>query len=258
MARSDDQFYRARILARHDIAPDLWRIQIDPSGEYSFVAGQYATLGVRTPDGVIERAYSLASSPYEKTLEIFLELVPQGELTPKLYEVPIGREITLRKFAKGRFTLDLPSGHRNHLLLATVTGVAPFVSYIRTLHKDWKENRFPGDIHLYLLDGASRSWELGYCEEIEKVAADAPWLKFVPAISRPWEDAAWRGEVGRVEDVVRKYTDLWQLEPADTTCYLCGHPQMIEHSMGILKRRGFSEKSMKQEMYWIPAKEAPA
>lgn len=258
MALPDYRFYRARIVERIDIAPDLWKIRVDPGGEFNYVAGQYATLGVRTPAGLIERAYSIASSPYEKELEIFLELVPGGALTPELHKVPVGGEISLRKIPKGRFTLDLAGGHGNHLLLATVTGVAPFVSYVRTLYKDWKDGKFPADIHLYLLNAASRSPEFGYREEIERVAAEVPWLKYAPTISRPWEDPAWKRETGRVEDVLRKYTDLWQLTGADTSGYLCGHPQMIENAIGILERCGFAKNSLKQEVYWIVAKEAEA
>lgn len=256
MSPSEDKFYAGRVTRRQEIASDLWKIWIDPGGEFQFVAGQYATLGVRTPTEHVERAYSIASSPYEKELEIFIELVPHGELTPLLHEVQVGGEVTCRKIAKGRFTLDLPSGHKNHLLLCTVTGVAPFVSYARTLYKDWKENRFPGDIHLYMINAASRSWEFGYREELEKIAAEVPWFTYVTSISRPWEDTAWHGEAGRVEDIIRKYADQWGLAAADTTGYLCGHPQMIEHGTGILERRGFAKKFLKAEVYWVPPKDA--
>src|SRR5712692_2333304 len=37
--------------------------------------------------------------------------------------------------------------------------------------------------------------------------------------------------------------------------YLCGHPEMIEHGKGILKRRGFPKEALKEEVYWIPGKE---
>ena len=258
MAATADKFYSARVTSRKEIASDLWIIRIDPGGEFNFVAGQYATLGVRTPEKHSERAYSIVSSPYEKELEIFIELVLGGELTPRLHKVPVGGEITLRKIAKGRFTLDLQSGHKNHLLLCTVTGIAPFISYARTLYKDWKENRLPADIHLYLINGASRSWEFGYREEVERIAAEVPWLTYVPTISRPWEDPDWRGEVGRVEEIIRKYSDQWGLTGADTTGYLCGHPDMIEMGKGVLKRRGFAKESLKEEVYWIPAKETSA
>ena len=256
MCPSDDKFYRAHVTQREEFSSDLWKIRVETGGEFQFVAGQYATLGVRTSEKPVERAYSIVSSPYEKELEIFIELVPQGELTPQLHKVQVGGEITLRKIAKGRFTLDLKSGHKNHLLLCTVTGVAPFVSYARTLHKDWKESRFPADIHLYMINGASRSWEFGYREELERIVAEVPWLTYVPTISRPWEDPQWKGETGRVEDIIRKYTDQWRLTGTDTTGYLCGHPEMIEHGMGILQRRGFAKESLKQEVYWVPAKGA--
>ncbi len=256
MALSEDKFYRARITHRREIASDLWAVKIDPGGPFNFVAGQYATLGVQTPEKLVERAYSIVSSPYEPQLEIFIELVPQGELTPLLYKLQTGDQLSMRKIAKGRFTLDLKSGHRNHFLLCTVTGLAPFVSYIRTLYKDWKENKFPGDIRLFLINGASRSYEFGYREEMEKIAAEVPWLKYVPTISRPWEDANWHGETGRVDDIIRKYSDLWGLTGADTTGYLCGHPQMIETGKGILQRHGFDKKTLKEEVYWIPAKDA--
>ena len=256
MARPTDKHFTARVIDRKELSEDLWLVRVDPGGPFQFKAGQYATLGVRTNEKPVERAYSIVSSPYEKELEIFIELVPQGELTPQLHKVQVGGEITLRKIAKGRFTLDLKSGHKNHLLLCTVTGVAPFVSYARTLHKDWKENRFPADIHLYMVNGASRSWEFGYRDELERIAAEVPWLTYVPTISRPWEDAQWKGETGRVEDIIRKYSDQWGLTGADTTGYLCGHPEMIEHGKGILQRRGFAKEYLKEEVYWIPPKGA--
>ena len=80
----------------------------------------------------------------------------------------------------------------------------------------------------------------------------------LPTVSRPWEDEKWPGEVGRVDDLIRKYTDKWELNPANTVAYLCGHPGMIEHGRGILQRRGFRKESIKEEVYWVPAKHAAA
>src|ERR1700677_2454399 len=162
MRTDEEKFIRARVTLREKFSSDLWRIRIDLGQEFKFVAGQFATLGMEKEGKRIERAYSLVSSPYEKELEFFFELVEQGELTPLLFPLEEGTEVSLRRISKGRFTLDLKSGHRNHLLLSTVTGVAPYVSYVRTLYADWKENKFPGDLHLYVIQGASRSWEFGY------------------------------------------------------------------------------------------------
>jgi|SRR5580704_7819956 len=254
MRAAEEKFYRARIIHRDEFSPGLWKIRLDTGGEYRFVAGQFATLGVQTQEKLVERAYSIVSSPYEPNLELFIELVPAGELTPLLHMLQSGDEVSLRKVAKGRFTLDLKSGHKNHLLLSTVTGVAPYISYLRTLYKDWNDKSFPSDIHLYLINAASRSWEFGYHQELARLASQVPWLTYVPSVSRPYEDTEWRGEVGRVEDIVRKYVDLWKLTGAETTGYLCGQPQMIELGKGILFRRGFEKQSLKEEVYWIPPK----
>ncbi len=252
----EDKFYRAKIKSRTDFASDLWMIRVDPGGAFTFKPGQYATLGVQTEAKRIERAYSIVSSPLETELEFFFELVPQGELTPKLYQLQVGDEMLMRKSSKGLFTLDHKSGRTNHFLVSTVTGVAPFVSYVRTLYRGWKEGTFKGEHKLFLLNGASRSWEFGYTDELRKFADEVPWLEFAPTVSRPWDDADWKGEIGRVDDVLRKYSDMWGLNGSNSVAYLCGHPDMIENGKSTLKRIGFTKEHLKEEVYWIPAKEA--
>ena len=253
MDLNKERFYRARILQRRNLTDDLWSFRVERYPDFQFVAGQYATLGVLTPHKHIERPYSIVSSPYESQLEFFLELVPRGELTPALYRLQAGDEITIRKSAKGRFTLA-PNGatYQNHLLLCTVTGVAPFVSYVRTLAAESQQGKSPDTRRLLLMEGASRSSEFGYIDELRRMAAEVPWLKYVPTVSRPWEDPGWTGEVGRVDDVMRKYTHVWGLTPETTTVYACGHPKMIENATGILARGGWQKESVKSEVYFVP------
>jgi NAD(P)H-flavin reductase len=62
-------------------------IRVDRDGPFQFKAGQHATLWVDHEDKMIERAYSIVFSPYEQGLEFFIELVPQGELTPQDYDL---------------------------------------------------------------------------------------------------------------------------------------------------------------------------
>ena len=257
MATSDDKFFKASITRRLDFAPDLWSIRIDPGGEFRFQPGQYATLGVESQGRRLERPYSIASSPYENEVEFFFELVPHGVLTPELHRLTVGDGLLMRKVSKGRFTVDLSGGRKNHLLISTVTGLAPFTSYIRTLNYQFKRGDFPEGHRFFLINGASRSWEFGYHNEIEHIAGESPWLSYVPTVSRPWEDQDWKGEVGRVDDLLRKYADQWRLTAQNTTAYICGHPEMIEHVKGILRRAGFAKDGLREEVYWIPTKEAP-
>ncbi|PYX77748.1 MAG: hypothetical protein DMG72_00470 [Acidobacteria bacterium] len=78
----------------------------------------------------------------------------------------------------------------------------------------------------------------------------------MPTVSRPWDDQNWKGETGRADDVLRKYADTWGLTGENCVGYLCGHPEMIEHGKGILKRHGFPKEALKEEVYWIPDKKA--
>jgi len=259
LVASPDKFLPARILDRREIAEDLFILKIDPGGPYTYLAGQYATLGVDMTERPLERPYSIASSPYEPVLEFFVERVPEGKLTPILYEMKKDTPLLLRRFAKGRFTLDLRSGRKNHLLVATVTGVAPYISYVRTLYQDWKTGGtpMPGEHRLFCLQGSSHVHEFGYRDELEKIAAEAPWLKYVPSISRPWDNPDWHGELGRVDDLIRKYIEVWNLSPADTTAYLCGHPGMVETGRGMLSRAGWKKDAIQDEVYFQPGAAPP-
>jgi ferredoxin/flavodoxin---NADP+ reductase len=253
MTNTDDKFYHAEITKRVDFAPDLWMIRIRGGGEFKFIPGQYATLGVEENGKRVERPYSIVSSPAEDELEFFFELVPEGALTPRLHKLQPGDQLLMRKIPKGKFSLEMGNGRTNHLLISTVTGVAPFVSYVRTLHEEWKAGRFDGTHKLFLLNGASRPWEFGYRDELAEFAKELPWFTYVPTVSRPWDHEDWAGEIGRADDILRKYADQWQLDASNTLAYICGHPEMIEHSKAILKRRGFIDKgSVKEEVYWIP------
>jgi len=260
MAPSLDKHYQARILERRDLSPELWIMRVDPGGPFEFRAGQFATLGVEQNGRRIERAYSIVSSPYERELEFFVELVPHGDLTPDLFRLNKGDKLLCRRIAKGRFTLDLASGRTNHLLVSTVTGVAPYVSYVRTLYRDWKNggSAMPGNHKLFCLQGASRSWEFGYREELERYAKEAPWFKYVPTVSRPWEDSNWQGETGRVDDLIRKYQDVWGLRAEETTGYLCGHPAMVENVRGILHRAAWKKDAVFEESYFQQSKTGTA
>lgn len=255
-----DKHHRARITKRADFAPDLWMIRIDAGAPFPFLPGQYATLGVDGLDAEgrrLERPYSIVSSPHENEIEFFFELVPHGATTPPLYKLQVGDEVLMRKVPKGRFMMDTSNPERNHhLLICTVTGIAPFVSYARFLYKEWKEGKFKGDHKLFVLNGASRSWEFGYEQELAKFAQEVPWLEYVPTVSRPWEDENWKGETGRADELIRKYSDRWGCTGQNSTAYLCGHPDMIENGKGILKRAGFQKEHLKEEVYWIPEKVA--
>ena len=247
-----DKFMSAPIVARTDYAPTLWSIRIKTPDPLPFRAGQYVAFGLLNGEKVLERAFSIVSSPYEEELEFFIERVPDGALSPQLYELQVGDSVQMRRKAKGVFNLDLKSGHTQHFLVSTVTGIAPYISYLRTMMLDLEQGRLQDPFRLVILQGSSRSDEFGYDKELRCCAEKAPGLTYIPTISRPWEDPGWTGERGRVDDLVRKYTDTLDLDPRTTTAYLCGNPGMIVNARDILRRRGFGAESIKEETYWAP------
>lgn len=242
------KYLAATVVARRDVSPDLWVMRLRLPAAFAFQPGQYATLALEDERGVHERPYSIVSSPRESELEFFFELVPHGEVTPLLYQLQVGDAVGVRRSAKGLFRLDQKRGHRRHLLVSTVTGVAPYLSMLRTWTRDpdWA----PADTRILLIHVGSRSWELGYADEMQALAAKLP-VELVLSISRPWEDPAWRGECGRAEDLLRKYADASGFRGGETSGYLCGHPQMIENAKGILTRCGFSKPDLHEEIYFI-------
>jgi ferredoxin/flavodoxin---NADP+ reductase len=242
----DARHVGAVVTSRRDIGSDLWIVRLRPADRICFTPGQYATVGLKGPEGLTERPYSISSSPREDELEFFLELVRGGRLSPHLYEIPVGGQVQVRRVAKGRFVFDQSSGRPNHFMIATVTGAAPFLSMVRELAARHDEGQAV-PYRVALLHGASLSRELGYCEELATLAGRCPWLTYIPTLSRPWENPAWTGERGRAEDVARKHLDGLGFTPADTTVYACGNPDMIEHAKRILDRAGFPKEAVRHE-----------
>jgi ferredoxin/flavodoxin---NADP+ reductase len=142
----------------------------------------------------------------------------------------------------------------HHLLVSTVTGVAPYVSMVRTTRRRLAEDPSLPMPHVVLIQAGSRSEELSYLDELRAADAELPWLTYVPSVSRPWEDPGWTGELGRAEDVVRKYADAHGVTPENAVTYLCGHPEMIATVRGIMRRRGFDHKDVREELYFQPGK----
>jgi len=245
-------FLRAELIERVDFSEDLgmFKFRVIDAPRPPFVPGQYATIGLEGDDGkIIWRPYSIVSSPYEEFLEFYIELVPHGKLTPRIWKLKVGDWVWLRPRIVGKFTLNEET--KKHLMVATVTGAAPFISMIRTQIYELEMGKRNEPHRFLLLHGASRSWELGiYKDELMNISKKFDWLIYIPTVSRPWEDENWKGETGRVDDIVRKYADNFKFTFEDTTAYACGNPDMIKNVSAILKRAKFPENRIKEEKYY--------
>jgi len=245
MAKADH--CSAELIDRRDVSGSLAIFRFLVAEQPAFTAGQFATIGIAADGDLLERPYSIVSSPYERFLELFVELVPGGVFTPRLWELKSGSTILIRRRIVGQLTL-CPAVNC-HLMLATVTGVAPFVSILRT--QQIERARGAESKHQFLvIHGASHSADFGpYLSELEELS-HAGWLRYIPTISRPWEEANWKGETGRVEGIVRKHADQLGFDHSNSVAYACGHPQMVANVKDILERARFLKDQISEEEYF--------
>ena len=257
-----------------EVAPGLVIIRVVPDGWQlpEFLPGQYTVLGVLPDaprymyaepdpqplpqDKLIRRAYSIASSSMEKQyLEFYVRLVTTGAFTPRLFAMKIGDRIFMAPKTKGMFTMDQISQDRNIILFATGTGVAPYMSMLRSSVIS-RETRNYAVIH-----SALNSWDLGYQSELLTVERLCPNFFYLPVISEPAkEPIPWQGRTGFVQNLWQEKAiqEKWgrEITPESTSIFLCGHPEMIRQMLELLEQDGFREHkslepgSVHLEKYW--------
>ena len=258
----------ATVIFREDLTSDLCVIRVKPdSGEVGdFVAGQFAELsfvddGQTDKKKITRRAYSIASGPDEKSfLEFYLALVPEGKLTPKLWQLKVGDKLWLGPNIKGKFTLEKIPPKSNLICVATGTGLAPFRSmlYQEFISKSLDRKDIGS---MSLVHGVRYEQDLTYRFELEDKAATIGEFKYFPICSREPESSPWlgfRGRVGSLFQSVEEIENLFDvsLESERVDILLCGNPQMIEDMQLDLAKFGFAQGKKKilgnlhYERYW--------
>lgn len=264
--------YNATLTERFEITPHLAIFRVKPDDEsYRFVAGQYTVLGLKraetrlgeadpddTPDAdpaqLIRRPYSICSGTQQQELEFYISMLSGGELTPRLFNLKPGDRLFVGPKARGFLTLENIPTNTNLLMVATGTGLGPYISMLRT-----HAYEFPAD-KIGIIHGARYSWDLGYRPELESYDHRFANVRYLPTISRPDVDPAWDGAHGRVQrwleadDFAERFG--FRLSPEECHVFLCGNPGMIEEATTSLLDRGFNESSRKEagnlhaEKYW--------
>lgn len=250
---AESAHYNAHVSRRVDLTESLAFIWVKFDGSpVDFAPGQYLTIGVESNGKLVQRPYSVASSPREteEGYEYYVRLVNGGMFTPLLWRLPVGQGMSM-KGPKGKFVLE-PDDDRTHVFISSGTGIAPFISMMKTLLHDGVPRR------AVVLHGASYEHDLGYRELLEAWVRDGTYpLHYVPTVSRPGspENNRWSGRVGRVEAIVPAVYDELGLTPDDSIAYICGNPDMISSVEATLLARGFPEEQVKKELYWPKGKE---
>jgi len=196
------------------------------------------------PDKIIKRAYSIASSSTSKNhLEFYITLIHSGELTPRLFALEIGDRLWVGTKFTGTFTLDEVDENQHLILLGTGTGLAPYMSMLRTdaLHRKGK---------VIVVHGAANSWDLGYSSELSLLQNMAPNFVYIPTVLHPEKEVtSWKGETSYFQDLWKngtlETTSGVSLNAGNTHVFLCGNPRMINTMVEVLGEKGFAEYSRK-------------
>ncbi|WP_198329008.1 ferredoxin--NADP reductase [Psychrobacter faecalis] len=277
-----DNIQKVTVLSKTTWTPNLFSFTVSRPDSFKFTAGQFVRLGVnpsqlnyykqlsKVADAEDEeldealnedifRAYSIVSSPFDEILEFFSIVIPDGAFTSQLQHLEVGDELLLNTMPFGFLTLaryqkPLP---KDLWLLATGTGLAPFLSMLQDL-KTWEDYE-----HIVLAYSARSTEELAYMDKIESLQEDFGTLVdnpakliFIPIVTRePVEGALTERLPKLLLDGTLQARAGIDLDVDSTHVMLCGNPEMVEDTKETLKRLGLvmnrrGEGNIAVENYW--------
>ncbi|MBZ0263535.1 ferredoxin--NADP reductase [bacterium] len=256
-------FYNAHIVERIDLSSRhlLLRVAFDKGKLLDFIPGQFINLGIQVkksepeatflsslpgqPQDILRRAYSIASSIREMNYyEFYLNVVPHGMLTPTLFRLDPGDAVWMEPQIRGRFTLGSVAPTDHVVAVATGTGVAPFVSMLRSYNEPlpWKS--------FTLVYGARKLVELGYNDELGLLEKNRASFNYLRCLSRESLTSS-QFSHGWVQDFFRENafhesTGI-ALSPDNTHVFLCGNADMIREVRELLVPFGFEKRPDDEE-----------
>lgn len=238
-------FRTERVLSVHHWTDRLFSFTTSRDAGLRFSNGHFTMIGLLVDGKPLVRAYSVASANYEDHLEFLSIKVPDGPLTSRLQHLQPGDEVLVGKKPTGTLVVDYLRPGRHLYLLATGTGLAPFLSIVRDPEVYERFER------IVLVHGVRQVDELAYHDMLtehlprheylgEVVAAK---LRYVPTVTREEFHT-----MGRIPELITSgqlagQTGLPELNAADDRVMICGSPGMLRELKGLLEGRGFHEGS---------------
>ena len=271
-----DSIRAVTVLSKTTWTPNLFSFTVTRPESFKFTAGQFVRLGVnpsrlkyhqikneqvleQVPDEDIFRAYSIVSSPFDEVLEFFSIVIPNGAFTSQLQHLQVGDELLLNTTPFGFLTLaryqhPLP---KDLWLLATGTGLAPFLSMLQDL-QTWQDYE-----HIVLAYSARSFDELAYMDKIKQLQEDfgslvdnPARLIFVPIVTRETVEGALGARLPKLllEGTLQQQAGI-ELEVDSAHVMVCGNPEMVDDTKETLKTLGLvmnrrGEGNIAVENYW--------
>ena len=235
------RFTAETVLALRHWTPSLLSFRTRRAPGFRFTPGHYARLGVNDAnDGVVWRPFSVVSSAHDPHLEFFAVLVPGGAFSGPLSRTREGDTIRVDKTSYGFMTIDRFAPGKDLWLLASGTGLGPFLSILRDA-TTWQTYD-----NLVLVHSVRHGDELAYRDEIaaipdeELLAASPAQLKYVPVVTREPCYGAMAARIPQlIEDGRLEQAAGVKLDPQRSRIMVCGNPEMTRELRGQLTMRGF-------------------
>lgn len=248
---ADEPWTTGTVTARQEWDEGLWTFTIEADVP-PFTAGQFVRLGLEVGEKRVRRAYSIGSAP-GAPLEFYVTVVDDGALTPHLYDLDVGDTVEVERKAQGFFTLEYVRHGTQLWLLSTGTGIAPYISMLRTA-EPWE--RFE---KIVMVHGARHGRQLGYRAECEAWAEAHPEQFFyVPSVTRePELEGVLHGRLpALMESGALEEAAGLEITAADSHVMLCGNPEMVKActqlslDRGLTKNRTRKPGNLSYERYW--------
>jgi len=207
---------------------------LDDPAEMEARAGQYIQITAPSPEGPVQRAYSISSPPSDSGhVQIVVRLVPEGIGSTYVHGLEKGEQVTFTG-PYGEFRLN-EDPEVEVICVGGGSGMAPIKNVVHTVLERWPERK------CWLFFGCRGASDVFYLEEFEELARKHPNFRVVYALSAPEEGDDWAGETGFIHISLDKH-----LEGADPSrqAFLCGPPPMIEAVMGVLETKGLRDENI--------------
>jgi len=233
-------FYSERITSVHHWNETLFSFRTTRDPALRFRNGHFVMIGLPVDGKPLLRAYSVASANHEEHLEFLSIKVPNGPLTSRLQHVQVGDELLVGRKPTGTLLIDDLKPGRRLFLLATGTGLAPFMRIVQD--PDTYE-RFE---QVILLHGVRFVSELAYRDFLTEGLREHEFLgeivraqfRYYPTVTREAFERQGRVtelfEDHRIEDAL----DGIALDPAHDRAMICGSPAMLVDLRALLDARG--------------------
>jgi ferredoxin--NADP+ reductase len=199
---------------------------------FAFEHGQFVTIGLKREGRLIARAYSIVSAAEQDDLEFLSIHIRDGQLTSQLAQIRPGDSVWVNSKTTGTLTLRHILPGRNLYLLATGTGLAPFMSLIHARELYARYQR------VVLVHSVRTVAELAYRDELEEMSNDQ--LTYVPTVTRePFSTPERGGDLFRSGELSRRL-EIPLPDPAQDRVMICGNPEMTHQLSRYLKDTGWT------------------